>query len=128
MAYGNTTSPADGHCLGDQAHVVVVDLEQAEAELVAPALAVLDEIESVQQRRDRRFARRQVRNVAPPGHEAAAHVEGVRLAWTDAHLHGGQRLVVPAAPRVVGAGHGDPVPCMFHRDSLDVEGVVGAAS
>ena len=55
--------PAQGvligtHGLGDQAHVVVADLEQAEAELGAPAAAILYEFKVIQQRCNRWIATR----------------------------------------------------------------------
>src|SRR6516165_6623089 len=51
------------HGLGNQAHVVFIDFEEPEAELVAPALRVLDKVESVDQRQDRRFPRRCIPHV-----------------------------------------------------------------
>lgn len=68
------------HRLRNQSYVVVVDFKSAKAKLEAPALAVFNELELIQQRQDGCFLRGHKRHVTAAECKAIAHVEHTGLA------------------------------------------------
>ena len=73
------TAALPGHRGADHVEVMVVDPEDAEAELVSPALLVLDEVEPVDQRSDRRLRTGQEVDVASPRVDVGSRDSGSRL-------------------------------------------------
>lgn len=56
---------------------MVADNEQAEAEFIAPARAVLYKFKGIEQGNDKRFPGRDVRHIPAVRYKSPTHIEGV---------------------------------------------------
>src|ERR1700758_104555 len=86
-----TVRRSTGHGPPYQVEVVIIDLEDAEPELVAPALLVLDEVQIVDEWANRRLIAVEEVDIPAPGHEVRARFHLIWLIVGDLP-DGGERL------------------------------------